>query len=76
MEIDNPSVRFYCLHKEILDNILKDLDPSRKSGNHNVLKLTLEMYIEYRSKIKCEGCKIGEGRCKHWSPEKEEPQFP
>jgi hypothetical protein len=66
---DNPSVRFYCLSKETLDCILKDIDKARKSSS-KVLGMTLELYIAYREKAKCEGCRIGADKCVHWSPQK------
>lgn len=68
MEGENPSVRFFCLNMDILDNLLKDIEELRKYRKS--FSMTLELYIEWRKKAGCEGCKIGENVCKHWSPEK------
>jgi hypothetical protein len=71
MEEENPSVRFYCSSKETLDDILKHVDKARKYAS-KVLGITLDMYIAYREKAGCQGCKIGSDKCVHWSPEKVE----
>jgi hypothetical protein len=70
---DNPSLRFYCLYKETLDKILKDIEKARESNNKSkVLGLTLEMYLAYREKTGCEGFTKGADKCVHWSPERVE----
>jgi hypothetical protein len=72
-EEDNPSCRFFCLSKETLDNLLDHIEKARKSPpNIYVLGTALDIYIQHRRKVGCEGCDKGAHSCPHWSPEKVE----
>lgn len=72
LQNENPSARFFCLHKETLDKLVEDFEKAKREKDFKTFSVLAEMYMIHRKTSNCEGCTQGEKHCIHWSPEKTE----